>query len=101
MYAGVQELHFGGALLPRLRRTPRLPPPPHPPQPARPSPPPPPASPPPRHGCTRHPRGRVGRTRPASHAARLGASPDRTSQVGPLLDRIDGPVASFTGDGAY
>ena len=23
------------------------------------------------------------------------------SQVGPLLDRVDGPVASFTGDGAY
>ena len=23
------------------------------------------------------------------------------SQVGPLLDRIDGPVASFIGDGAY
>ena len=26
---------------------------------------------------------------------------DDCSQVGPLLDRIDGPVASFTGDGAY
>ena len=26
---------------------------------------------------------------------------DDGSQVGPLLDRIDGPVASFTGDGAY
>ena len=23
------------------------------------------------------------------------------SRVGPLLDRVDGPVASFTGDGAY
>src|SRR5918994_7450829 len=26
---------------------------------------------------------------------------DDGSQVGPLLDRIDGPVVSFTGDGAY
>jgi IS5 family transposase len=26
---------------------------------------------------------------------------DDGSQVGPLLDRIEGPVASFTGDGAY
>jgi Transposase DDE domain len=26
---------------------------------------------------------------------------DDGSQTGPLLDRIDGPVASFTGDGAY
>ena len=26
---------------------------------------------------------------------------DDGSQVGPLLDRIDGPVASFTADGAY
>ncbi|HEV7372154.1 transposase, partial [Arenibaculum sp.] len=26
---------------------------------------------------------------------------DDSSQVGPLLDRIEGPVASFTGDGAY
>jgi hypothetical protein len=26
---------------------------------------------------------------------------DDGSQVGPLLDQIDGPVASFTGDGAF
>ena len=26
---------------------------------------------------------------------------DDGAQVGPLLDRVDGPVASFTGDGAY
>jgi hypothetical protein len=26
---------------------------------------------------------------------------DDGSQVGPLLDQIDGPIASFTGDGAY
>ena len=26
---------------------------------------------------------------------------DDGSQVGPLLDRVGGPVASFTGDGAY
>src|SRR4051794_8842857 len=26
---------------------------------------------------------------------------DGGSQVGPLLDQIDGPIASFTGDGAY
>jgi len=26
---------------------------------------------------------------------------DDRSQVGPLLDQIDAPIASFTGDGAY
>ena len=26
---------------------------------------------------------------------------DDGSQVGPVLDRIDGPIASFTADGAY
>ncbi len=26
---------------------------------------------------------------------------DDASQVGPLLDQVEGPVASFTGDGAY
>jgi hypothetical protein len=26
---------------------------------------------------------------------------DDASQVGPLLDQVAGPVASFTGDGAY
>jgi hypothetical protein len=26
---------------------------------------------------------------------------DDGSQIGPLLDRVDGPVASFTGDGAF
>src|SRR5882757_1864358 len=26
---------------------------------------------------------------------------DDASQVGPLLDQLEGPVASFTGDGAY
>ena len=26
---------------------------------------------------------------------------DDASQVGPLLERLDGPVASFTGDGVY
>src|SRR3712207_2289739 len=26
---------------------------------------------------------------------------DDGSQVGPLLDRVDGPLASFTGDGAF
>jgi hypothetical protein len=30
-----------------------------------------------------------------------GRDADGGSQVGPLLDRDDGPVASFTGDGAY
>ena len=35
-------------------------------------------------------------------AAELTANDvDDGSQVGPLLDQIDGPVASFTGDGAY
>ena len=26
---------------------------------------------------------------------------DDGSQAGPLLDQVDGPIASFTGDGAY
>src|SRR5215208_4314694 len=30
-----------------------------------------------------------------------GKDADDGSQVGPLLDQVDGPVASFTGDGAY
>jgi hypothetical protein len=30
-----------------------------------------------------------------------GKDVDDGSQVGPLLDQIDGPIASFTGDGAY
>ena len=30
-----------------------------------------------------------------------GREADDGSQIGPLLDRADGPVASFTGDGAY
>src|SRR5215213_3416588 len=82
MYAGLQELRLGGALLPKLRRAPRLPPPPHPPQPACPRPPPPPASPPLRYGCACDSRGRVGGARPASHAIRFGASPDRTLRRG-------------------
>ena len=35
-------------------------------------------------------------------AAELTANDaDDGSQVGPLLDQVDGPVASLTGDGAY
>ena len=34
-------------------------------------------------------------------AALTGHEADDGSQVGPLLDRIDGPVAFFTGDGAF
>ncbi len=30
-----------------------------------------------------------------------GNEADDGSQVGPLLDQVTGPVASFTGDGAY
>jgi hypothetical protein len=30
-----------------------------------------------------------------------GTDVDDGSRVGPLLDQVDGPVASFTGDGAY
>ena len=30
-----------------------------------------------------------------------GHETDDGSRVGPLLDQVDGPVASFTGDGAY
>jgi hypothetical protein len=34
-------------------------------------------------------------------AALTGHEADDGSQVGPLLDRVDGPVASFTADGAF
>ena len=34
-------------------------------------------------------------------AALTGHEADDGSQVGPLLDQVEGPVASFTGDGAY
>ena len=34
-------------------------------------------------------------------AGREAWDADDGSRVGPLLDRIDGPVASFTGDGAF
>ena len=34
-------------------------------------------------------------------SALTGKDADDGSQVGPLLDRVDGSVASFTGDGAY
>ena len=34
-------------------------------------------------------------------SALTGKDTDDGSQVGPLLDRVDGSVASFTGDGAY
>jgi len=34
-------------------------------------------------------------------SALTGAAADDGSQVGPLLDRIEGPVASFTADGAF
>src|SRR3954471_15531501 len=34
-------------------------------------------------------------------AAMAGPDTDDAAQVGPLLDQISGPVASFTGDGAY
>ena len=30
-----------------------------------------------------------------------GPEIDDGSQIGPLLDQVDGPIASFTGDGAY
>ena len=33
--------------------------------------------------------------------ALTGHDVDDGSRVGPLLDQVDGPVASFTGDGAY
>ena len=78
MYAGLQELRLGGAVLSRLRRTPRLPPPPHSPQPAHPRRPPSPAPPPSRHGCVCDHGGRVGGARPASHAVGFGTSADRT-----------------------
>ena len=42
------------------------------------------------------------RNRPESFAAVLTTNDvDDASQVGPLLDQLERPVASFTGDGAY
>ena len=46
-----------------------------------------------RHGRRHRPDRRADADRPRSV--------DDGSQVGPLLDQVDGPVASFTGDGAY
>jgi hypothetical protein len=34
-------------------------------------------------------------------AALTSSDVDDASQVGPLLDQVDDPVASFTADGAY
>src|SRR5689334_11288342 len=34
-------------------------------------------------------------------ATLTGPDADDAAQVGPLLDQVDGPIASFTGDGAY
>src|SRR4028119_1610974 len=52
--------------------------------------------------------GRVPRSPATARTAGQGAAAGRPgtdagdgSRVGPLLDRVDGPVASFTGDGAY
>jgi hypothetical protein len=43
--------------------------------------------------------------RSGGHAERIAGDDGRASidgsQVGPLLDQVDGPVASFIGDGAY
>jgi site-specific DNA recombinase len=78
MYAGLQELGGGGALLSRLRRAPRLPPPLHPPQPVCLRPPPSPASPPSCDNHPRHSRSSVDRTRPSPRAVRFGASADRS-----------------------
>ena len=47
------------------------------------------------HLATDADTGRIVATAPTDRDA------DDGSQVGPLLDRVDGPVASFTGDGAY
>src|SRR3954467_6042841 len=65
MYARLQELRLGGAVLPKPRRAPQPPPPPppHSPQSACPRPPPSPAPPPPHHHRAHHSRGDVGRTR--------------------------------------
>ena len=40
-------------------------------------------------------------TGPIVAAALTSPEADDAAQVGPLLEQIDGPVASFTGDGAY
>jgi Transposase DDE domain len=40
-------------------------------------------------------------TGPIVAAALTSPEVDDATQVGPLLDQVDGPVASFTGDGAY
>ncbi len=78
MYAGLQELRLGGAVLSKPRRAPQLPSPPPPPQPTHPRRPPSPAPSPSCRLRARDSRSRVGGARRASHAVRFGASADRT-----------------------
>jgi hypothetical protein len=60
-----------------------------------------------KHGTRRRRAWRVPHLATDADTGRIVASvltdrdADDGSRVGPLLDRIDGPVASFTGDGAY
>ena len=60
-----------------------------------------------KHGTKRRRAWRVLHLATDADTARIVASvltdrdADDGSQVGPLLDQVDGPVASFTGDGAY
>jgi hypothetical protein len=60
-----------------------------------------------KHGTKRRRAWRVLHLATDADTGRIAASAltdsdaDDGSQVGPLLDRIDGPVGSFTGDGAY
>ena len=60
-----------------------------------------------KHGSKRRRAWRVLHLATGADTGRIVASAltdrdaDDGSQVGPLLDRLDGPVASFTGDGAY
>src|SRR3954452_2291418 len=60
-----------------------------------------------KHGTTRRGCWRVLHLATDADTGRIVASvltdkdADDGSQVGPLLDHVDGPVASFTGDGAY
>ena len=89
MYAGLQELRLGRALLPGLRRAARLPPPPHPQQPACPCRPPSLAPPPSCDHRARYPRSRIGGTRLPARVVRFGARADRT-----VLPQPDGPTSA-------
>ena len=78
MYAGLQELRLGRAVLSRLRRAAQLPPPPYPPPSACPCRPSPIAASPPRHHCACNHGSRIGRTHLPVAVVRFRAGADRS-----------------------